>query len=245
MMSARRISNKFVAILIFALSASAMLAWVVQPYITEPIKVSSAQLPGKIADALSATGVLVSHDVNGTKQSICEIYWAKATSAAAISHPQTKNGYGSIRQGALVGVIRLLPEATDDYLEDFENQELKPGYYTMRYAVMQAGIGENGPLSGDFVVLSPIALDNDPAKTLTVEDMVRLGKSASHSDEPARIQLVKVEDVGKTLPEVVTDQNGGGTLHFKLKLSPTSESRIEELTMALLVVRPKPDLGGS
>jgi hypothetical protein len=242
-MSGRRICN--IAIAIFVFSASAMLAWVVQPYITEPIKASSAELPSKIADALNSTGVLVSHDVNGTKQSICEIYWAKATSASTISHPQTRSRYASIRQGALVGVIHLLPEATDDYFEDFENQELKPGYYTMRYAVMQAGIGEKGPLSGDFVVLSPIVLDNDPAKTPTVVEMVRLGKSASRGDEPARIQLVKVEDVGKTLPEVVTDENGGGTLHFKLKLNRASASRMQELTMALLVVRPKPNLGGS
>jgi hypothetical protein len=245
-MSARRICNRLgVAILIFAFSASAMLAWVVQPYITELIKVSSTELPDKIAEALNPTGVLVAHDVNGTKQSICEIYWAKAISAATISHPQTRSGYASIRQGALVGVIHLLPEATDDYFEDFENQELKPGYYTMRYAVMQAGIGENGPLSGDFVVLSPIALDYDPAKILTVEEMVRLGKVASRGEEPARIQLVKVGDISKTLPEVVTDENGGGTLHFKLKLNRASASHVQELTMALLVVRPKPDLGGS
>jgi hypothetical protein len=238
------------ALALVVISASAAVAWVVQPYIVEPIKVSSAHFAKAMEADLDPTGVLVSHDVNGRKESICEMFWAKQISeapavASTTAHPQTPNGYGRIRQGALVGIIHLLPEATEDYLEDFENQELKPGYYTMRYAVMQAGIGEHGPLTGDFVVLSPIALDADPAKLLTMEEMVRKGKAASHGHQPARIPLVKAEEFGNSLPEVVTDQDGGGTLHFELKLASAKPQTGQELKMALLVVRPKPDLGGS
>ncbi len=234
------------ALALLTLGASATMAWVVQPYLVEPIKVSSAHLPKPMGDSLDPTGVLVSHDVNGKKEPICEIYLVKEISEVpVVAHPRTQDGYARIRQGALVGVIHLLPEAIEDYFEDFENQELKPGYYTMRYAMLQAGIGEHGPRSGDFVVLSPIALDANPTRLLSMDEMVRLGKAASHGDQPARIQLVKVDDFGSSLPEIVTDQDGGGTLHFELKLARTNAAPGEDLKMALLVVRPKPDLGGS
>lgn len=240
-----RTNIKLVLVLLI-LGTSATMAWVVQPYLVEPIKVSSAHLPKPMGNSLDPTGVLVSHDVNGKKEPICEIYLAKEISEApAAAHPSTQNGYARIHQGALVGVIHLLPEAIEDYFEDFENQELRPGYYTMRYAVLQAGIGEHGPRSGDFLVLSPIALDANPTKLLSIDEMIRLGKAASHGDQPARIPLVKVDDFGSSLPEVVTDQDGGGTLHFELKLARTNAAPGEDLKMALLVVRPKPDLGGS
>lgn len=233
------------ALALFIIGASATMAWVVQPYLTEPIKVSSARLAKPIAEALNPTGVLVSHDVNGKKEPICEIFWARMISEApAAAHSSTQNGYARIHQGALVGVIRLLPEAIEDYFEDFENQELKPGYYTMRYAVMQAGIGEHGPRSGDFVVLSPVALDANPTRSSSIEELVRMGKAASRGDQPARIPLVKVDDFGSSWPEILTDQDGGGTLHFELKLVRNKVAGAD-LRMALLVVRPKPDLGGS
>ena len=222
------------------------MAWVVQPYLTEPITVSSAHLAKPVESALDPTGVLVSHDVNGKKEPICEVFWARMVPEVPIpEHPPTTNGYARVRQGALVGVIHLLPEAIEDYFEDFENQELKPGYYTMRYAVRQAGIGEHGPRLGDFVILSPIALDASPTRLLTIDEMVRLGMAASRGEQPARIQLVKVDDLGSSLPEVVTDQDGGGTLHFELKLARSKAEPGENFKMALLVVRPKPDLGGS
>ena len=234
------------AVALIALIASAAVAWVVQPYLVEPIKVSSAHLAKSMENALDPAGVLVSHDVNGKKEPICEIFWAKMVPEVPLpEHPPTQNGYARVRQGAWVGVIHLLPEAIEDYFEDFENQELKSGYYTMRYAVLQAGIGEHGPRSGDFVVLSPIALDANPTRLLSIDEMVRLGKAASHGDQPARIQLVKVDEFGSSLPEVVTDQDGGGTLHFELKLARSNAAPGEDLKIALLVIRPKPDLGGS
>jgi hypothetical protein len=75
--------------------------------------------------------------------------------------------------------------------------------------------------------------------------MVHMGKAASHGHQPARIPLVKAEEFGDSLPEVVTDQDGGGTLHFELKLAGAKPAAAQDLKMALLVVRPKPDLGGS
>lgn len=222
---------------------STVLAWAVEPYSIEPVRVSSAPLPKTIVDDLDAKGVLLFTYANGIKEPICEIFWVKTT--LAVAHPPTNNGYASIRQGALIGVIHLLREATEDYYEDFHNQKLKPGYYTMRYAVLPAGIGENGPQPGDFVVLSSIRLDADSAQILSLDEMVRLGKMASHGDEAARMQLVQVENSKASLPEITTDDSGAGTLHFKLHLTRQNGVPSQEIELALLVVTPKPDIEGS
>jgi hypothetical protein len=227
------------------LTVSTVLAWAAEPYSIEPVKISAASLPKSITDDLNPEGVLLFKYENGLKKSICEIFWAKMTPAVAVVKPSTNNGYASIRQGALIGVIHLLPEATDDYYVDFSNQALKPGYYTMRYAVLSAGIGEHGPVPGDFVVLSPITLDRDPARALTLDEMIRFGKLVSHGDEAARMKLVRAEKTKNPLPEITMDDAGAGTLHFKLHLTPTKGVPAQELGLALLVVTPKPDLGGS
>jgi hypothetical protein len=227
------------------LTFSAALAWAEEPYSIEPVWISSTALPKTITDDLKPKGVLLFKDANGRKESICEVFWAKVMPAVTAVRPSTDNGYANIRPGALVGVIRLLPEATEDYNVDFYSQKLKPGYYTMRYAVMPAGIGENGPLSGDFVVLSPIAQDRDPGRTLRLDEMVRLGKLTSQGDEAARMQLMRAESSKNPLPGITVDDAGAGTLHFKLRLTRAKGAPAQELELALLVVTPKPDLGGS
>lgn len=241
----RRSIGKKIGLAAMILSVSGMLAWAGEPYSIEPVRISSAPLPKSIVDGLDPKGVLLFTYNNGLKEPICEIFWAKMTSAVAVAHSPTNDGYASIRQGALIGVIHLLREATEDYYEDFHNQKLKPGYYTMRYAVLPAGIGENGPQPGDFAVLSAIRLDPDPARILSLDDMVRLGKLVSRGDEAARMQLVQVENSKNPLPEITTDDAGAGTLHFKLHLTQQNGVPVREFESALLVVTPKPDLEGS
>jgi hypothetical protein len=227
----------FVAMLV---TVSAALCWAVEPYSIESIKISStSSVPKNIVDDLDPQGLLLSTFENGIKEPICEIFLAKTTPAVAVAHPATDNGYASISQGALVGLIHLLPEATEDYYEDFSNQKLKPGYYTMRYAVLPAGIGEHGPVPGDFVVLSPITQDQDPLRTLGFDEMVRLGKLASHGEEAARMQLVQPEKTKNPLPDVSVDSSGVATLHFKLHLTGAKVDP-QGLELALVVVTPIP-----
>ncbi len=227
------------------LTVGAMLAWAVESYSIEKVKISSTSVPKSITADLDPEGVLLSTHANGREEPICEIFWAKMTPAVTVAHPATDNGYASIREGALVGVIHLLPEATEDYYEDFHNQQLKPGYYTMRYAVLPAGTGEHGPEAGDFVVLSPIALDQDPERTLSLDELVRLGKLVSQGEEAARMQLVRSETTKNSLPQVTMDNSGIGTVHFKLHLAGTKGVSAQELELSLLVVTPKPDLGSN
>jgi hypothetical protein len=243
-MSRSRIGPK-IGLVATLLTVSTMLAWAVDPFSVEAIKISSTSVPRNIADDLEPKGVLLSNTGSGVKKPLCEIFWTKVTPAAAVAHPATAHAYAGIHEGALVGVIHLLPEAVEDYNEDFNNQQLKTGYYTMRYAVLPAGVGEHGPEQGDFVVLSPIDEDRDPERTLTLDEMVRLGKLVSHGQEAARMELVRPENSKIELPGITVDNSAAATLHFKLHLARTKGVSAEELEVDLLVVTRKPDLGSN
>jgi len=126
---------------------------------------------------------------------------------------------------------------------DFNDQKLKPGYYTMRYAVQSAGVGENGPIPGDFVVLIPVSMDPDPEKVLGKDEMLRLGKLVSNGPEAARMQLAPVEDTKDRVPGVTTDSSGSAIVHFRTSLAGAKGTAAQQLDVNLTVVTPKPDLG--
>jgi len=223
-----------------AVLLSAVLAWGAGSYSIEQVKISSS-VAKSITNDLDPSGVLLFTSGTGVKEEICTIFWAKTTAAAAT--PSAKVGYSSIREGALVGIIHLFREATEDYNVDFNDQKLKPGYYTMRYAVQPAGIGEHGPIPGDFVVLSPISMDSDPERVLSKDEMLRLGKSVSNGEEAARMQLAPMGDAKDPLPEVTTDGSGSAIVHFRMHLAGIKGAPAQQLDVNLTVVTPKPDLG--
>lgn len=221
-----------------AVLLNAVLAWGAGSYSIEPVEISSS-VPKNITNDLDPSGVLLFTSGTGVKEEICTIFWAKTTAAA----PSAKVGYSSIREGALVGVIRLFREATEDYNVDFNDQKLKPGDYTMRYAVQPAGTGEHGPIAGDFVVLSPIAMDSDLDRVLSKDEMLRFGKLVSNGNEAARMQLAPVGDSKDPEPGVTTDGSGSAIVHFMMHLALKKGAPAQQLNVDLTVVTPKPDLG--
>ena len=75
--------------------------------------------------------------------------------------------YGSLPQGAFVGVLHFPKDTTD-----FRSQSIKAGYYTLRFALIpQDGNHMGVNPSRDAFVLSPLAADSDPSKDLKLEDL--------------------------------------------------------------------------
>lgn len=223
-------------------------AWarVPEPYSIEPVQLkASGQLPKTLADGLDSQGLVVFTYENGVRMNVCEIFWAKAVAEQDVPAGSSKLVYGNLKPGALVGLIYFLPEADQEYRKDFRDQKLKPGYYTMRYGVMEAGIGEHGPERGDFVVLSPAALDHDSTRVLPRNELIRLSRIASHTKEPATMRLIEVTVARKTFPDVTTDYAGTCVLQIKLHLKPGKGGAVQDLAMAIVVLTPLVEGEGS
>src|SRR5277367_3194378 len=108
-----------------------------EPFSIEPVAAhSSASFPQKIVDALDPQGSLLFTYSHGLKIGVCEIFWVKTAAAQDSPAGSSKTSYNALKPGALLGVIHFLDEANEDYREDFHDQKLRPGYYTMRYAAL-------------------------------------------------------------------------------------------------------------
>lgn len=216
------------------------------PYSMEPVELkASAQLPKALADALDPQGSVVFTSENGERMNICEIFWAKSVAEQNVPAGSSKLIYGNLKPGSFVGMIHFMPGADQEYRKDYKEQKLKAGYYTMRYGVLPAGIGEHGPEPGDFVVLTPSALDRDSTRVLPSSELVRLSRVASHSKEPAVMSLVEVTTARKTFPEVITDYAGTCIMQVKLHSKPRKGETAQDLALAIVVLTPLTEAEGS
>jgi len=216
-----------------------------EDYAIEPVELrASESLPRDIAVDLNSQGLLLYTYSNGLKMPICELFWAK--SIAAPAHPPGSGNfhYGNVEQGALVGVIHFLADASQEYREDFHDQKLSPGYYTMRYAVL-SGIKENDPAPDEFLVLSPVTLDRDLQRVLPIDQIVRQSRVASRTKQPAVMGLVPADRSPRNLPRLRMDQDGTCVLHVKLLLQAKGNGSPQELPLAMVVVNPIQEAEGS
>jgi hypothetical protein len=214
-------------------------AWGLEPYsLDTAAPKASADLPRSLVDHLDAAGLLVFTYSNGLRMPVCEIFWAKTLTVEDVSSGSSKLSYRDLKRGALVGVIHFLPEATEEFREDVHDQKLKPGYYTMRYAVTSDG---DIP---DSVLLSPVRVDRDPERVLTADQLLRLSLKASGTGHPAIMSMVPIENGIKDSPSVRMDDHGTCIVQANLQVKGRGGAA-KELALAMIVVNPLPDDGGS
>jgi hypothetical protein len=230
---------RFTALLLLlglAATISPISAWGVEtePFSIEPVAPhASSSFPQEAIDNLDSQGSLLFTYSNGLKMRVCEFFWAK-TAVAQDGPPVSGHAfYRALKPGALLGVIHFLADASEDYREDFHDQKLAPGYYTMRYAA----IADSDTV--DFVLLSPLGVDRDLSRVLPVEELLRLSRRASHTKQPAVMSLVPIDLRGHDFPDLKTDGDGTWTLQVKLHLKPSKSGSTQELALAIVVITPK------
>jgi len=233
---------EFVGAVCLWLLMAAASGWAVEPYqIDHATAEASASLPKTLVDGLNPQGWMLYTETNGLKEPICEVFLAKAVEGQDAASGNLK--YGSFKPGALLGVVHLLPEATDDYSADSHNQKLTPGYYTMRYALLAAGTYEHGTKLGEFVVLTPVSLDHDPTRIPKPEELQHESASGSNLDMPVTMELVAPEAGSKQIPNVTMDDAGTGTFQARVPLAAGGDTK--DLRLAIRMLTPVPHDDGS
>jgi len=217
--------------LFLALCLSAAGPVAAQGYKAEPLREAPPnELAGRVQSALSPTGIRVS----GPSGALCDIWLGKALPGKANAPQSLGVVFPQFAQGTLLGAIRF-PNSVKDY----RKQLIKPGVYTLRYALSP----ENGNHMGvapqrDFVLASPAAADQDPS-TLTLDQTLALSRKATGSNHPSVWSLAPPEDHPKSLPSVFHLDDGDLWLvEFPLPLQGATGS---PLPMALVVVGSVPE----
>lgn len=200
---------------------------------------SSASVPQSVVDGVNPQGWVLYTQTYNVREQICEIFLAKSVPGKAAAKKSADDTlYSSIEEGAFLGVIHLLPEATEDYSVDTSNQKLHPGFYTMRYAVLPAGTYEHGTKAGDFVVLSPANIDQDPTRTLKAEELKKLGTATSGTEVAARIELVAADTTIQTFPAAKMDDLAACIFQVQVQLTSPKVSHSRQLPLAFNLLTP-------
>jgi hypothetical protein len=232
----------------------ATLSWAAEPYLIDSVALpASPAIPQSLRAALNAQGSLLYTYSNGLKEPICEIFLAKAVTGQSVTPAQNQapaSGlpamhYRNLSPGSLIGVIHLLREATEDYYVDSHEQKLKPGYYTLRYALLPAGTYANGPVMGEFAVLSKARGDADPARLWSAKELMQRGQWVSGTSQPACLPLVPADPKSKQSPAILEDDQGVGTFQVTLHVAATKGAASSDLDLAMVVLTPAPHPEGS
>ena len=116
-------------------------------------------------------------------------------------------------ESVLVGAIRFAKATTH-----FRGQAVKPGTYTLRYAVHPADGNHLGisPIR-DFLALVPVAMDQNPDAQPKFEELMKMSAKVAGTNHPGVISLVQAE--GGSAPKL--DQEGSHVIFSaKIKTQP-------------------------
>jgi hypothetical protein len=150
---------------------------------------------------------------------LCEIWLANAIATG--KNDAQGATYTWVADSALIAVITF-PKASTD----FRKQNIKPGSYTLRYAVHPQDGNHIGisPIR-DFLLLVPVAIDQDPNAKFKFEELNALSKKASGTNHSSPMSLVSPDGIS-AWPSVFEDENGHLVFAAKAKNSAGAESAI-------------------
>lgn len=217
-----------------------------EPFEVHPIPTQKANLPPKVVSLLNSSGIRVTTFSNGLETTVAEVFWANSISVLDKVKPSPGLLYPGLTSGEWIGVIRYAPGENQEYREDFRDQKLRPGYYTMRYARIPADKKHRHVAAyDDFILLSPIQADGSPALTLNSEELIRLSRIATRNKHPAVLSLVPADSTESENGSLRPDDSGRWILQINMHARSSGGSMHEPLSLAWILVTPVKENGGS
>lgn len=185
---------------------------------------------GAFSDAAASASVKAALELAGHKISladgseVCQIWLRKMLPAGGKGDAQGAL-FSQIGGSTLVGVI-VFPNKTTDY----RGQVIKPGAYTLRYALQPADGNHLGIApSRDFLLMVPLSLDQDADAQFKFEDLVKMSAKAAGTNHPAGLSMVTVEGQ-KTFPSAIQDDTNHTVFVTKMK-----DASDKEIAFGLIV----------
>ncbi len=148
----------------------------------------------------------------------CELWLRKSV-------PDGKSGasgalHGELSLSTAVGVIHFLAPAAD-----FRGQAIKPGFYTLRYAVTPTDGSHMGVSEyPDFLLVVPAAEDPDLDAPFKFDDLMASSRKATGTKHPGVFALTSPSRA--SFPAATTNDSGYVILQVKAKLRSGGETPI-------------------
>jgi hypothetical protein len=196
----------------------------------------SAAAPAELAPAVRETLGNAALRVIGPDGPMCEIWLRKVLPARAAAEQKLGIGYSQFDEGTLFGAVRFLRES-----RDFRKQLVKPGVYTLRYALNPVDGNHMGvsPIR-DFLLLLPTAEDSSPAN-ITRDNTIKLSKESIGLNHPSVWSITGGEGEHAKLPEAAhLEDEDAWVIYFRVQTQPAGGTAAP-LVMGLIVFGHAPE----
>lgn len=152
----------------------------------------------------------------------CDIWLRSSVPAGKTEAPGAV--YTWIGESALIGVITFAKATTD-----FRGQSVKPGSYTMRYAVHPTDGNHMGisPVR-DFLVMVPVAMDSNPDAQFKFEELTKMSTKVTGTNHPGVLSLIQPGSASAA-PKVEAGENN----HIVFSASIKSGSGAQPISFVL------------
>lgn len=182
------------------------------------------ELSASVRDALAPGGTRA-----GIGSDSIDLWWVKQI-VPGTGNPGIAVPWSRVAEGTLVGAVRF-----QGPFRDIRGRVIKPGVYTLRFAVQPAN-GDHLGVSPyrEFLLVSPAAIDLDHGP-LGYDGAVKLSKQAIGGSHPAMLSLdppttsdlpasVRTSDAGHKAVIIEVPLEGGESLRFGLVLAGRIEA---------------------
>jgi hypothetical protein len=181
----------------------------------EPVGVfSDPSASDSVKSAVESAGYKVSL---GSGAEVCQIWLRKSLPARPKTDAQGAL-FTQLSDSSLIAVITF-PQKTTDY----RGQAIKAGSYTLRYALQpqdgnHLGIAPNR----DFLLMSPVSVDQDANAQFKFEDLVKMSAKSAGTNHPAGLSMISAEGQS-TFPSAIQDDSSHTVFVGKLKTASGPE----------------------
>jgi hypothetical protein len=163
-------------------------------------------LPAAIAGTLQKDGFKVAGG-NGT--AFCEV-WFRSSVPSGPKTTEDGVTLPTIPQGSLLGVLRFPARGADR-----RGQNIKPGVYTLRYALQPVNGDHQGVApQRDFMLMVPVADDPGADAKPGFDDLTKLSSKASGTPHPAVLSMSSSSNA--KFPELKKEGENDWALHAKI-----------------------------
>jgi hypothetical protein len=186
-------------------------------YKVEPAGPAPAELSSAIRQAMQKDGIKV---LGAGGAVVCEL-WFRTTSPGGPKSTEQDVTLPAMPQGALLGAIRFTAKGSDR-----RGQSIKPGVYTLRYAVQPMNGDHQGVApQRDFALAVPAANDKSLDAISGFDDLVKASEMASGTPHPAVFSIWK-DDQPSSAPSIAKQGDSDWAVHVK----------VGDLPVAMIVV---------
>ncbi|HVO61364.1 MAG TPA: hypothetical protein VMT53_10545 [Terriglobales bacterium] len=169
----------------FLLSLSLASAFAGTAKVERVDKPSDSPVPTTVWDVLDAKGYRLTLDDGAAVADV----WLRKNIPPSGAKETEGVLFPEIPPSTLLGVISFPKPAAD-----FRGQQIKPGFYDLRYELIpndgnHLGVSPNR----DFVLLVPPVSDSDPAAQFKFNEVVALSRKATGTNHPGPLSLVQAD----------------------------------------------------